>query len=91
MTGEIAAKVSVARLASVRFLFLLGLGLLSSIRIASAQVELKAYANADGYIDVQKLTCGQLANTFQEDADSEFGTAAGITGLRRSMRSLCLG
>ena len=69
MTGEIAAKVSVARLASVRFLFLLGLGLLSSIRIASAQVELKAYANADGYIDVQKLTCGQLANTFQEDAD----------------------
>ena len=37
--------------------------------IASAQVELKAYANADGYIDVQKLTCGQLANTFQEDAD----------------------
>ena len=69
MTGEIAAKVSVARLASVRFLFLLGLGLLSSIRIASAQVELKAYAHADGYIDVQKLTCGQLANTFQEDAD----------------------
>ena len=48
MTVEIAAKVSVARLASVRFLFLLGLGLLSSIRIASAQVELKAYANADG-------------------------------------------
>ena len=24
---------------------------------------------ADGYIDVQKLTCAQLANTFQEDAD----------------------
>ena len=55
MTGEIAAKVSVARLASVRFLFLLGLGLLSSIRIASAQVELKAYANADGYIDCSEV------------------------------------
>jgi hypothetical protein len=36
---------------------------------AIAQVELKAYANADGYIDVQALTCAQLANTFQEDAD----------------------
>jgi HdeA/HdeB family len=36
---------------------------------AAAQVELKAYANSDGYIDVQALTCAQLANTFQEDAD----------------------
>lgn len=36
---------------------------------AYAQVELKTYANRDGYIDVQKLTCAQLANTFQEDAD----------------------
>jgi hypothetical protein len=34
-----------------------------------AQVELKAYADSDGYLDVQKLTCAQLANTFQEDAD----------------------
>ena len=30
---------------------------------------LSTYANKDGYIDVQKLTCAQLANTFQEDAD----------------------
>ena len=36
---------------------------------AVAQVELKTYADTDGYIDVQKLTCAQLANTFQEDAD----------------------
>ena len=36
---------------------------------ASAQVELKTYADRDGYIDVQKLTCAQLAGTFQEDAD----------------------
>jgi len=36
---------------------------------AAAQVELKTYANADGYLDVQALTCAQLANTFQEDAD----------------------
>jgi hypothetical protein len=32
-------------------------------------VDLTAYADKDGYIDVQTLTCAQLANTFQEDAD----------------------
>jgi hypothetical protein len=36
---------------------------------AHAQVELKTYADSDGYLDVQELTCAQLANTFQEDAD----------------------
>ena len=36
---------------------------------ARAQVELKTYADANGDIDVQKLTCAQLAGTFQEDAN----------------------
>ena len=36
---------------------------------AFGQVELKAYAGPDGYLDVQKLTCAQLAGTFQEDAN----------------------
>ena len=36
---------------------------------AYAQVELKTYTDGDGYIDVQALTCAQLANTYQEDAD----------------------
>lgn len=36
---------------------------------AGAQTELSAYADANGYLDVQTLTCGQLAGTFQEDAD----------------------
>ena len=36
---------------------------------AMAQVELKTYTDAKGYINVRALTCGQLANTFQEDAD----------------------
>jgi hypothetical protein len=36
---------------------------------ASAQVELKTYADRDGHLDVQQLSCSQLANTFQEDAD----------------------
>ncbi len=34
-----------------------------------AQTPLSAYADDKGYIDVQKMTCAQLAGTFQEDAD----------------------
>lgn len=45
----------------------LGLGLASSS--AQAQVDLSAYADANGFIDVQTLTCAQLANTWQQDAD----------------------
>ncbi|HEY3621742.1 MAG TPA: HdeA/HdeB family chaperone [Roseiarcus sp.] len=33
-------------------------------------VPLSAYADANGFIDVQALTCGQLANTYQEDANA---------------------
>jgi hypothetical protein len=40
-----------------------------SVGAAQAQVELKTYADANGNIDVQTLTCAQLANTYQEDAD----------------------
>ena len=36
---------------------------------AKAQVDLSAYADAEGFIDVQALTCAQLANTWQGDAD----------------------
>jgi hypothetical protein len=36
---------------------------------AFAQVELKTYADKNGFIDVQALTCAQLAGTYQEDAD----------------------
>jgi hypothetical protein len=44
-------------------------GLIAIAEPAYSQVELKTYADRDGYLDVQKLTCAQLANTFQEDAD----------------------
>jgi len=36
---------------------------------AQAQVDLTTYADAKGNLDIQKLTCAQLANTYQEDAD----------------------
>jgi hypothetical protein len=43
--------------------------LLGSVSAPLAQVELKTYADAKGYISVRTLTCAQLAGTFQEDAD----------------------
>src|SRR3954453_15195070 len=36
---------------------------------ANAQVDLKTYADKDGFLDVQAVTCAQLAGTFQQDAD----------------------
>jgi len=48
-----------------------GLALMALARVAKADpVDLSAYADANGFIDVQKLTCGQLANTYQEDANA---------------------
>jgi HdeA/HdeB family len=36
---------------------------------ARAQVDLSTYVDANGFINVQALTCAQLANTWQQDAD----------------------
>ena len=36
---------------------------------ARAQTDLTAYADANGFLDVQRLTCAQLAGTWQGDAD----------------------
>ncbi|MGY4474770.1 HdeA/HdeB family chaperone [Bradyrhizobium sp. USDA 3364] len=44
--------------------------LIAAMTTARAQVPLSAYVDANGFIDVQKLTCAQLAGTFQEDADA---------------------
>jgi HdeA/HdeB family len=46
------------------------LAALLSAGVAKADpVDLSAYADANGYIDIQALTCAQLANTYQEDAN----------------------
>jgi hypothetical protein len=51
---------------------LLGLAAsMAMIGLAKADpVPLSSYADANGFIDVQKLTCDQLANTYQEDANA---------------------
>ena len=42
---------------------------LAAVGAAKADpVDLSAYADANGFVDVQALTCGQLANRYQEDA-----------------------
>jgi hypothetical protein len=52
-----------------RILILAAMGLAISVSNVRAQVDLSTYADAEGFIDVQALTCAQLANTWQQDAD----------------------
>jgi len=54
---------------SVRMLAIAAAPTLACLSSSHAQVPLSAYADANGFIDVQALTCAQLAGTFQEDAD----------------------
>ncbi len=37
---------------------------------ARAQTDLTAYVDANGFLDVQRLSCAQLAGTWQQDADA---------------------
>ena len=45
-------------------------GLLAGLGLAWAAVGLDTYVDQNGFIDVQTLTCDQLANTYQEDANA---------------------
>ena len=52
-------------------LLAIALASLAFVGVAKADpVQLSAYVDANGFIDVQALTCAQLANTYQEDANS---------------------
>jgi hypothetical protein len=52
-----------------KFLLLATVSLMIVGSPVQAQVPLSAYADANGFIDVQQMMCAQLAGTFQEDAD----------------------
>jgi hypothetical protein len=43
--------------------------LAASASASHAQVDLTTYTDAKGYLNVRGLTCAQLANTYQEDAN----------------------
>jgi HdeA/HdeB family len=54
-----------------KFLLISSVAMLALVGAAKSDpVDLSAYADANGFIDVQALTCGQLANTYQEDANA---------------------
>ena len=43
--------------------------LAAAVSASQAQVDLTTYTDAKGYLNVRGLTCAQLANTYQEDAN----------------------
>jgi hypothetical protein len=47
----------------------IGAAMIMTGSTAKAQVDLSTYADPEGFLDVQTLTCAQLANTWQGDAD----------------------
>jgi HdeA/HdeB family protein len=54
----------------MRYCHLLAVAMTIACSSALAQTPLSAYVDSNGFIDVQKLTCSQLAGTYQEDADA---------------------
>lgn len=52
-----------------KILFLATIALAVASSDVQGQIDLTAYADAEGYIDVQVLTCAALAGTWQGDAD----------------------
>ena len=50
-------------------LVIAAIALSSASSHVQAQTDLTAYADSNGYIDVQALTCAALAGTWQGDAD----------------------
>lgn len=54
-----------------KLLMITGVAMAAMAGAATADpVDLSSYADPNGFIDVQALTCGQLANTYQEDANA---------------------
>ncbi|MET4387390.1 hypothetical protein ABIB73_003145 [Bradyrhizobium sp. F1.4.3] len=54
----------------MRHCYLLAVAAAIACSSALAQTPLSAYVDSNGFIDVQTLTCAQLAGTYQEDADA---------------------
>jgi hypothetical protein len=53
----------------LRIAYIAGAALIASATASHAQVDLTTYTDAKGYLNVRGLTCAQLANTYQEDAN----------------------
>ena len=53
----------------LRIAYIAGAALIAWATASHAQVDLTTYTDAKGYLNVRGLTCAQLANTYQEDAN----------------------
>src|SRR3981189_2390680 len=67
MRNSFARKKQVMR--KIMISVAMGVAITMAASGARAQVDLSAYADAEGFLDIQALTCAQLAGTWQDQAD----------------------
>ena len=68
-TGNRGKLLAALSLAELRIAVVAAVTLVASVSASRAQVDLTTYTDAKGYLNVRGLTCAQLANTYQEDAN----------------------
>ena len=68
-TGNRRRVVAALGRTDLRIAVLAAAALVASASVSQAQVDLSTYTDAKGYLNVRALTCAQLANTYQEDAN----------------------
>jgi hypothetical protein len=62
-------RLAALSLTELRIAVVAAATLVASVSASRAQVDLTTYTDAKGYLNVRGLTCAQLANTYQEDAN----------------------
>jgi HdeA/HdeB family len=68
-TGNRGKVVAALGRTDLRIAVFAAAALVGSASASQAQVDLTTYTDAKGYLNVRALTCAQLANTYQEDAN----------------------
>jgi hypothetical protein len=68
-TGNRGALLAASDRLNWRVALVSAAALIGSASASYAQVDLTTYTDDKGYLNVRALTCAQLANTFQEDAN----------------------
>jgi HdeA/HdeB family protein len=68
-TGNCGKLLSALGRTDLRIAVIAAATLAASASASQAQVDLTTYTDAKGYLNVRALTCAQLANTYQEDAN----------------------
>jgi hypothetical protein len=69
ITSSTGKRVRLLGRTDLRIVAVAAAMLAASTSASHAQVDLTTYTDAKGYLNVRGLTCAQLANTYQEDAN----------------------